>query len=211
MASTPHVAGLIEPPGPARGDEHQRSGSVIVLELRRRRANPGPASVPETFDIASAYDAHASAMLGFAVNVLRDRSLAEDCVQETFLRAWRARDGYDSTRGGLRTWLFAIERNVITDLRRSIGRLPAVVASRAPDDALVGRDTSADAVERMHVVEALALLSPEHRQVVVAVHIAGTTYAELAASTGVSAATLRTRAFYAMRNLRAHFESQEDT
>ena len=150
-------------------------------------------------------------MLGFAINVLRDRSLAEDCVQEAFLRAWRARAAYDATRGGLRTWLFAIERNVITDVRRSIGRMPFVVTSRVEDDALLDRDSSADAVERMRVVEALALLTPEHRQVVVAVHIAGGTYAELAASTGVPAATLRTRAFYAMRLLRTHFESQEDT
>ncbi|MGC5225504.1 RNA polymerase sigma factor, partial [Micromonospora sp. DT81.3] len=39
------------------------------------------------FDAARAFDAHGSALLGFAVNALRDRPLAEDCVQETFLRA----------------------------------------------------------------------------------------------------------------------------
>ncbi len=68
------------------------------------------------FDVAAAYDEHASAMLGFAVNALRDRTLAEDCVQETFLRAWRARARFEPRRGSLRTWLFAIERNVIVDV-----------------------------------------------------------------------------------------------
>ncbi|MGA9872417.1 MAG: sigma-70 family RNA polymerase sigma factor [Rhodococcus sp. (in: high G+C Gram-positive bacteria)] len=188
------------------------------MDFRRRRdrndpsghVDGAPARESAAFDVTAAFDAHASSMLGFAVNVLRDRALAEDCVQETFLRAWRARADYDESRGGLRTWLFAIERNVIIDVQRSIGRMPSVVTFRVDDDARVGRDSSADTVERLRVVEALALLSAEHRQVIVAVHLTGGTYAELAESTGVRAATLRTRAFYAMRQLRTHFESQEN-
>lgn len=162
------------------------------------------------FDVASAYDEHASVMLGFAVNALRDRALAEDCVQETFLRAWRARARFDADRGSVRTWLFAIERNVIIDVQRSIARLPATTSHRNEDDTVATRDDSQDTIERLRIVEALALLSPEHRQVIVAVHLAGTTYAELAESTGVPVRTLRTRAFYALRALRSHLDGQED-
>lgn len=131
-------------------------------------------------------------------------------MQETFLRAWRSRTSFDASRGSVRTWLFAIERNVLTDVHRSIGRTPSVVSAHIEDDARVGFDPSDVTVERLRVVQALAMLTPEHREVVVAVHIAGGTYAELERKTGVSAATLRTRAFYAMRSLRNHFESQED-
>ena len=49
-------------------------------------------------DVAAAFAEHGSALLGFAVNSLRDRPLAEDCVQETFLRAWRARSSFDAGR-----------------------------------------------------------------------------------------------------------------
>ena len=165
------------------------------------------------FDVAAAYDEHASAMLGFAVNALRDRTLAEDCVQETFLRAWRARSRFEPRRGSLRTWLFAIERNVIVDVQRSLTRMPVPASDRIEDidRGSVTRDTSPDVDERLRIIAALALLSPEHRQVVVAVHLAGSTYAELSESTGVAVRTLRTRAFYALRALRDHLDAKEET
>ncbi|MDZ7928910.1 MAG: sigma-70 family RNA polymerase sigma factor [Rhodococcus sp. (in: high G+C Gram-positive bacteria)] len=167
------------------------------------------------FDVAAAYDEHASAMLGFAVNALRDRTLAEDCVQETFFRAWRARSRFEPRRGSLRTWLFAIERNVIVDVQRSLTRMPMPASDRIEDidrgSGAVTRDTSPDVDERLRIIAALALLSPEHRQVVVAVHLTGSTYAELSESTGVAVRTLRTRTFYALRALRDHLDGKEET
>lgn len=167
------------------------------------------------FDVAAAYDEHASAMLGFAVNALRDRTLAEDCVQETFLRAWRARSRFEPGRGSLRTWLFAIERNVIVDAQRSLTRMPMPASDRIDDVGResdgVTRDTSPDVDERLRIIAALALLSPEHRQVVVAVHLGGSSYAELSKSTGVAVRTLRTRTFYALRALRQHLDGKEET
>jgi RNA polymerase sigma-70 factor (ECF subfamily) len=44
---------------------------------------------------------------------LNDDGLAEEAVQETFLRAWRAADRYDPKRSSLRTWMFAIARNTV--------------------------------------------------------------------------------------------------
>nr|NIL81055.1 hypothetical protein [Rhodococcus kroppenstedtii] len=161
------------------------------------------------FDFEAAYDAHAASLLGFAVNVLHDRVAAEDCVQETFVRAWRARDGFDESRGGLRTWLFAIARNVVTDSLRARSRRPPVVSTEVSESDAVEPDRSDHVLTRMQVVEGLATLSPEHRQVVVAIHLSGLSYAELSAGTGVAMGTLRTRAYYALRALRVHFDGQE--
>lgn len=185
-------------------------GSVITLsphlDDRDPHSSPEPVRDVAAFDLGREYDAHAPALFGFAINALRDRGLAEDCVQETFLRAWRSRTSFDARRATARTWLFAIERNVIVDLRRSLARMPRIGNADALDGAAADNP---DELERLRVVEALAKLSDEHRQVVVAVQLRGGSYAELAEATGIPVATLRTRMFYALRALRDHLEGKE--
>ena len=61
--------------------------------------------------VREAYAAHAGELYGFALRSLGDSALAEEAVQDTFLRAWRAGDRFDPELGSLRTWLFAIMRN----------------------------------------------------------------------------------------------------
>jgi RNA polymerase sigma-70 factor, ECF subfamily len=174
-----------------------RSGSV----MDRRAVEDEP------FDARRSFDEHGAALLGFAVNALRDRPLAEDCVQETFLRAWRSRDRFDPAIASQRTWLFAIARNVIADAIRARGRMPRIAGDahleHVPSD-------HRDPLDRLRIVEGLALLSDAHREVVVAVHLEGQTYQELSAATGVPMATLRTRAFHALRALRGHLEAPEE-
>jgi RNA polymerase sigma-70 factor (ECF subfamily) len=158
-----------------------------------------PASAAEPFDLRGAFAEHGSALLGFAVNALRDRPLAEDCVQETFLRAWRSRASFDAQRGSLRTWLFAIERRVLLDVYRAQQRTPRLVPHDAVPEAA---SDDRDPLERLGMAEALARLSAPQREAIVAIHLQGMTYADWSARTGVSVATLRTRVFYALRALR---------
>jgi len=156
-----------------------------------------------TFDLTSAYNEHGSALFGYAMNTLRDRSLAEDCVQEVFLRAWRSRQQYSADRASLRTWLFAIERNVIIDVQRSLQRMPRLASPDNLDDV---EAEAADPLEKLSVIEGLAKLSPEHRAVLVDVHLGGLSYAEVEAKSGVPVATLRSRSFYALRAMRDHLK-----
>ena len=51
------------------------------------------------------YAAHGAELYRFAFRSLNDRGLAEEAVQETFVRAWQAADRFDDSLGSLRTWL----------------------------------------------------------------------------------------------------------
>ncbi|WAB80422.1 sigma-70 family RNA polymerase sigma factor [Microcella daejeonensis] len=192
--------GVIALPAPRRDRRADLRALPPVAADPPAAASPGPAApAPAEFDFAAAFDAHGTVLLRFALAALRDRGLAEDCVQEAFLRAWRSRDRFDPSVGSLRTWLFAILRNVIADAIRAIQRLPHLEGAERLEEhpALV-----TDPWERLGLVEALESLSPEHREVIEAVHVQGLDYAELAARTGVAVGTLRSRAFYALRILR---------
>src|SRR2546423_13375913 len=72
----------------------------------------GEASVRE------AYAAHGGELYGFAMRSLRDHGLAEEAVQETFVRAWRAGDRFDPESGSLPASVFGNPRHVLMDLRR---------------------------------------------------------------------------------------------
>jgi RNA polymerase sigma-70 factor (ECF subfamily) len=153
----------------------------------------------DTAAMARAYDAHAGELYGFALRTLDDRSTAEEAVQETFVRAWRAASRFDPSIGGVRTWLFAICRNVVVDLSRSR------VARANRDQMLVSNPNHDDLERRLRawqVEEALGRLSDHHRQVVVATFYEGLSAKEVAAALSIPEGTVRSRLFYGLKALR---------
>src|SRR5207253_8150528 len=64
------------------------------------------------------YRAYGDELYRFALKRLRDPALAEEVVQDVFLRAWRHQDQFDPQRASQRTWLFEIARNLTTDAHR---------------------------------------------------------------------------------------------
>ncbi len=70
------------------------------------------------------FDNEAGRMIGIALRILRRRDLAEEVVQEAFVRIWRNADRYDADLGSARSWIYAIVRNLalnaVRDGRREI-------------------------------------------------------------------------------------------
>ena len=139
---------------------------------------------------------------GYAARRVRNETLADDLVQETWLRAWRAAHQFDPKRGSLRAWLFAILRNVLVDFARR-------QASR-PVTSPLGRDSrvSHEADDSDAVVGSLALnaairrLTVQHREVIYHGHVRERSQDEIAQLLGVPVGTVRSRLFYARQALR---------
>jgi RNA polymerase sigma-70 factor (ECF subfamily) len=166
-----------------------------------RRSDP----VSESADAAGlrvAFLAHGGELYGYARRSLGDPRAAEDVVQETFIRAWRARDRFDTGLGTLRTWLFTIARRVVIDhaRARAIRQTEPLQADLAVDDdvetAMVG----------WQVEEALRRLRPDHRQVLVETYYRGRSGREVAEELGIPEGTVRSRLFYGLRTLRLALE-----
>ncbi len=151
-----------------------------------------------------AWTAHADELFGYARKALGDSTAAEEAVQETFVRAWRAADRYDSERP-LRPWLFAILRNVVVDEARARSRRP-VPRDSADDGSVDVSDTLDRALDAWLVEEALRRIRPDHRTVLVETYYRGRSYADVATELGIPEGTARSRAFYGLRALRLALE-----
>jgi len=146
-------------------------------------------------DIRDAYKAHSGELYGFAYRSLRDGSLAEEAVQETFLRAWRAGDRFDPELASLRTWLFAIIRNVVIDISRkaSVELKPTTETDDRTDDPFDR------ALVSWQVEEALRRIGDQHREALIEIYFKDRPYGEVAAELGVPEGTVKSRVYYGLR------------
>ena len=153
-------------------------------------------------DVREAYSAHSGELYGFALRSLGDSGLAEEAVQETFVRAWRAGERFDPEIGSLRTWLFAILRNVVIDLGRARAARPRV-AEGGIEPSVEPLD---EALLAWQVEEALRRLGDDHRRVLIETHFRGRPYAEVAEELGVPEGTVKSRVYYGLRAMRVVLE-----
>jgi RNA polymerase sigma-70 factor (ECF subfamily) len=152
------------------------------------------------------YRAYAGELFGFALNALGDRGTAEEIVQEVFTRVWRHAEGYDPTRGSVRTWLYQIARHAIIDMRRRASvRPPLALQEPRADDEVEGLSIER-AMLGWQVASALDRLSPEHRQVIRLAHVQGLSVREIAERCGLPEGTVKSRTWYALRSLRLVLE-----
>jgi len=135
-------------------------------------------------------------LYGLGVRLLRDAGLAEELVQETFLRLWRSADRFDPARGSVRTFVFSIARRIAIDIwRRPSSRPlhPEVEQDPAPDE------TIDRLLRQLAVREALESLSEAHRQVLVLSYHSDLTQLEIASRLGISLGTVKSRTYHALR------------
>ena len=147
-------------------------------------------------------------MLRVARSLTRNHADAEDLVQDTLLRAYRAIDRFDGRYP--RAWLLTILRN--THINRNRKRRPELL--RDPDTQLerAARTPESDAASRPDrfidlgldaaLEDALATLSPPFAEVVELVDVDGLSYAETAEALGVPIGTVMSRLHRARRKLR---------
>ena len=161
-------------------------------------------------ELRAAYAAHAGEMFGFAMRSLDDRGLAEEAVQETFVRAWRFGDRFDPQLGTMRTWLFAILRHVVIDIARARAIRPEPASDEAIERATHGAASSEDRLEQAllawQIEEALRRIGDDHRRVVLETYYGRRPYSEVAVMLGIPEGTVKSRVYYALRALRLALE-----
>lgn len=153
---------------------------------------------------AELYERHRAPLFTFLVHLTGKRHLAEDLLQETFLRVYRSRHDYKAS-GRFKSWLFTIARRlVVDDYRRA--RIPwddegntleEIVAAERAEHRVEAREQ----LERLE--RALDTLPPGQREILLLSRDAGLDAEEIARVTGATPGAVRVGLHRALRRLRA--------
>lgn len=149
-------------------------------------AYPSLAQPPVTAELERLASSHRRSLLAYAYRLLHDWELAEDVVQEVFLRYLREPLGYGELRQRV-SWMFRVAHNLCIDLLRKESRR-AELRERLDAPRIVPAATQVlMAGETWNQLEALLdNLSVNQRSVLVLFFQEGMTYREIAEVTGLS-------------------------
>lgn len=150
--------------------------------------------------LRSLHEAHAPALWRFVSGLTNDRALAEDVVQETLIRAWNHPGILERPEPAVRTWLYTVARNLVIDEWRSARRRHEIKTDQVPER--LGADPTERILDAWLIADALAGLSPEHREVIVHSYYQRETTAEIARKLQIAEGTVKSRLHYAVRAMR---------
>ena len=153
--------------------------------------------------VGELYDRHNRLVFGLILRILRDRSEAEEVLQEVFVLVWTRAETYNVALGPPAAWLVRIARNRAIDrLRSNNVRLRAVESAPMPEPAQSPESSAALSQRQRAVRQALDSLPPDQRVLIEHTYYMGLTQSELAERFKLPLGTVKTRVRTGMTALR---------
>jgi RNA polymerase sigma-70 factor, ECF subfamily len=154
------------------------------------------------------YDRYSRTVFGVGLKILGERSLAEELVQDVFLKVWRSAGTFNSSRGSFSTWLYRLTRSCALDLYRKRARGVHQIPDGDPHIA-AARDSSAGPQEVVdeswlswRVSRALEVLDVLHKEIIHLAYFGGLSQREISERTGLPLGTVKSRTVSAFKKLR---------
>lgn len=179
--TAPKTEGMTSPQ-----DLSQASDATVVVAIGRWRQDA----------LAEAYRRHAGSVFALARRLLNDATLAEEVVQEVFLRLWDAPDKFDPDRGSLRSYLLAQCHGRSVDLIRSESSRRNRESKDHRRTAEAGYDLEHevwDLAVADYVKDAIVGLPEDERRAIELAYFGGLTYREVAVKLGQPEGTVKSR------------------
>ncbi len=150
------------------------------------------------------YENYAAALYGIIFKIVENKELAEDILQETFIKIWNNFSNYDSTKGRLFTWMLNITRNLTIDTLRSKGykKQNKIHSNENSVDNLIDKSAAAERFDSLGIRKHLTLLKNDQKQVIDLAYFSGFTQEEIAKELSIPLGTVKTRMRTAIIELR---------
>jgi RNA polymerase sigma-70 factor (ECF subfamily) len=154
--------------------------------------------------IGELYDAYSGALFGTVLRIVQSKELAEQVLQDTFLKAWRNGSHYDESKGRLFTWLLNIARNTAIDATRT-AHFQHSQKTAGIDTLVYMPGTDAVNPDHLGIRELVGKLDEKYRTLIDLIYFKGYTQEEAAEETDIPLGTIKTRLRYAISELRTLF------
>jgi RNA polymerase sigma-70 factor (ECF subfamily) len=157
--------------------------------------------------IEQLYDQYGAALFGIVLKIVQSQELAEDVLQESFVKIWSNGSTYDASKGSIFTWMLNIARNTAIDKLRS-GNNKKKVQVNDLDQILTSErlhPTAEVSVDHIGVTEIVDGLEEKYRELIDLAYFKGYTQEEITQSLGLPLGTVKSRLRIALRELRRIF------
>ena len=156
--------------------------------------------------ISLLYEHYGDTLYGVAKKVVRDEELAQDVLQESFVKIWKKSDSYDASKAKLFTWLFRITRNTAIDKLRSVNtKSDKEIQMDVSDVYNLGVDSIRP--EFMDVRENLDKIEDKYQIVLEALFFHGMTQQEASDELDIPLGTIKSRLKIGLRELKKIYGS----
>lgn len=155
------------------------------------------------------YDNYSSALYGVIYRITQSDEIAEDVLQDTFLKIWNNFSQYDAAKGRLFTWMLNIARNLAIDKVRSKDFVNQT-KNQPLDKSVYYVDkirSSSYNPDTIGLKEMVSKLDTEYRQIIDLIFFEGYSQSEAAEKLSIPIGTIKTRSRTAIIKLRQQFES----
>lgn len=150
--------------------------------------------------ISLLYENYGDTLYGVAYKVVKDEDLAQDVLQESFIKIWKKADSYDASKAKLFTWLFRITRNTAIDKLRSLSnKADKEVQIDVSNVYKVGVEGISP--EHLDIQENLDKLEDKYRVVLEALFFEGMTQQEASEELDIPLGTIKSRLKIGLREL----------
>lgn len=167
--------------------------------------------------LSALYDRYGKIIYAFALKSLRSVEESEEVVMDVFAQVWRIGDRYDAQKGRVDTWLFTIARSRILDRVRKLQRTQSATTFSIDAVEIQPQADSVDLFEEVFIAErrhrmmaAMKALPDEQRFVLELAYYQGLSHSQIAAQTGISLGTIKTRIRLGLNKLKSIIATEDN-
>lgn len=148
------------------------------------------------------YDKYSGALYGVILRMCRNRALAQDLLQETFIKIWQKIDSYDASKGRFYTWAYRIAKNTTLNSLRK----PDLLIQTEDLSVHTNKTQTEPETDFVALNGAISKLEPHHQQAISLVYFRGYTHREANEEMGVPLGTFKSYIRQALQLLRESYK-----